>query len=323
MTGVQTCTLPIWQRVGDILEMAPAPAAAVSDQRSRAFVEVQQGCDHRCTFCVIPYGRGNSRSVPLAEVVRRVGELVRGGVGEIVLTGVDLVSWGRDLVGAPAFADLLSGLLRAVPALPRLRLSSLDPAALDEAFTALFARETRLMPHIHLSLQAGDDLILKRMKRRHSRAQALEVIARLRAARPEASFGADLIAGFPTESEALFARTLALIDDAGLDFVHVFPFSPRAGTPASRMRPVEPAVVRRRATALREAGARARRRFLERQLGRTLSVVVERSGRRGIAGNFAPVVLDAAAAPGALVTVQVQGLAGEDLRGAISAAAAA
>lgn len=311
------------QRVGDILQTAPIPAAAVSDQRSRAFIEVQQGCDHRCTFCVIPYGRGNSRSVPLDDVVARVRALVRGGVGEVVLTGVDLVSWGRDLAGAPAFADLVDRLLRAVPALPRLRLSSLDPAALDDGFIALFAREARLMPHIHLSLQAGDDLILKRMKRRHSRADALGIVARLRAARPEASFGADLIAGFPTEDESMFARSLALIDEAGLDFVHVFPFSPRPGTPASRMRPVAPAAVRARAGRLREAGARAQAAFLVRQVGRTLSVVVERSGRRGIAENFAPVILDRPATPGAIVTVHIHDATSDALTGVVSQAVAA
>ena len=310
-------------RVGDIFGTTARPTAAVADQRSRAFVEVQQGCDHRCTFCVIPYGRGNNRSAQLGDAVARVRDLVRTGVNEVVLTGVDLVSWGRDLPGAPGFADLVSGLLYAVPALPRLRLSSLDPAALDEAFFRLFANERRLMPHIHLSLQAGDDLILKRMKRRHSRQSALAVVARLRQARPGVSLGADLIAGFPTEDDAMFARSLALIEEAGLDFVHVFPFSPRPGTPAARMRPVRPDIVRARAVALREAAARAHSAFLARQVGRTVSVVVERSGRRGIAENFAPVRIDRAAAPGTIVGVTITGTERDVLRGAVSIAEAA
>jgi len=311
------------QRVGDILQAPPSPGVAVSQQRSRAFLEVQQGCDHRCTFCVIPYGRGNSRSAPLADVVDRVRTLVRAGTNEVVLTGVDLASWGRDLPGAPSFGGLVGRLLHAVPALPRLRLSSLDPAALDESFIDLFAREARLMPHIHLSLQAGDDLILKRMKRRHSRAQALSLTARLRAVRPQTALGADLIAGFPTEDDAMFARSLALIGDAGLDFVHVFPFSSRAGTPAARMRPLAPPVVQARAASLREAGMRAQQAFLERQVGQTASVVVERSGRRGLAGNFAPVVLDGAAPPGSIVTVRIRGVAHDALLGAVSTAVAA
>ena len=311
------------QRVGDIMRTAPRPAVAVSEQRSRAFLEVQQGCDHRCTFCAIPYGRGNSRSAALADVIERVRALVHAGASEVVLTGVDLVSWGRDLPGSRSFSDLLGGLLHAVPALPRLRLSSLDPAALDDGFVRLFAAETRLMPHIHLSLQAGDDLILKRMKRRHTRAQGLETVARLRAARPEAAFGADLIAGFPTEDEAMFARSLALVDEARLDFVHVFPFSPRSGTPAARMRPVAPAIVQERASRLREAGARAQAAFLTHQVGRLASIVVERNGRRGIAENFAPVILDNAAPPGAIVATRIRGMAGDALLGTVTAAIAA
>jgi threonylcarbamoyladenosine tRNA methylthiotransferase MtaB len=310
-------------QVGDILRNAPAPRAAVSEQRSRAFIEVQQGCDHRCTFCVIPYGRGNSRSAAPTEIVARMRDLVRSGVTEIVLTGVDLVSWGRDLPGAPSFAALLTELLRAVPELPRLRLSSLDPVAIDDSFIRLFATERRLMPHIHLSLQAGDDLILKRMKRRHSRAQALNAVARLRAARPEASFGADLIAGFPTEDEAMFGRTLDLIAEAELDFVHAFPFSARPGTPAARMLTLPPATVQTRAAALREAGVRAQAAFLARQVGGTAMVVVERSGRRGLAENFAPVILDHSAAPGALVAVTITGVTGDALLGSVVRAAAA
>lgn len=310
-------------QVGDILREAPPPAAAISDQRSRAFIEVQQGCDHRCTFCVIPYGRGNSRSVPLETVAGRIRDLVRSGTGEIVLTGVDLVSWGRDLPGAPSFASLLAQLLRAVPELPRLRLSSLDPAAIDSDLVRLFAAEPRLMPHIHLSLQAGDDLILKRMKRRHSRAEALDAVARLRAARPEASFGADLIAGFPTEDEAMFARSLALITDTGLDFVHVFPFSARPGTPAARIPALASKIVQARAAALRDAGRRAQRAFLARQVGGTASVIVERSGTRGLTENFAPVILDRAALPGTIVETRITGAGTDALQGAVREAQAA
>ena len=310
-------------RVGGILSDSPPPTVAVSALRSRAFIEVQQGCDHRCTFCIIPYGRGNSRSAALEDIAERIRGLVRGGVNEVVLTGVDLVSWGRDLPAAPSFASLLAGLLRAVPALPRLRLSSLDPAAIDEAFIRLFAAEKRLMPHIHLSLQAGDDLILKRMKRRHSRAQALEAVVRLREARPDASFGADLIAGFPTEDETMFDRTCDLVADAGLNFVHVFPFSARPGTPAARMPALPSATVQARAARLREAGARAQAAFLARQVGDTVAVIVERSGRRGLAENFAPVILDRAAAPGSIVKTTITEATPDALRGTVLTAAAA
>ena len=309
-------------RVGDIMHEATPPMAAVSEQRSRAFIEVQQGCDHRCTFCVIPYGRGNSRSAAPGEIATRVRDLVRAGVNEVVLTGVDLVSWGRDLPGAPSFARLVDGLLRAVPELPRLRLSSLDPAAIDDGFADLFAAEARLMPHIHLSLQAGDDLILKRMKRRHSRAQALDIVVRLRAARPDTTFGADLIAGFPTEDEAMFARTRELIGEAALDLVHVFPFSARPGTPAARIAALPPAIVQARAAILRDVGAAARTAFLERQIGRPASVVVERNGSRGLAENFAPVLLDRPARPGAIVATTVTGIAGDAVRGTVLEAAA-
>ncbi|MBM3492262.1 MAG: tRNA (N(6)-L-threonylcarbamoyladenosine(37)-C(2))-methylthiotransferase MtaB, partial [Alphaproteobacteria bacterium] len=238
--------------VGDILTAAPAMQAADGPtERARGFVAVQQGCDHRCTFCVIPFARGPSRSLPPERVVAAVGRLVAAGKSEAVLTGVDLTAYGQDLAGRPRLGQLVRRILGEVPELPRLRLSSLDPAEIDEELFAAFAEAPRLMPHVHLSLQAADDLILKRMRRRHSRAGALAVVRRLAAARPGIAFGADLIAGFPTEDEAAFARTLDFVTEAELAFLHVFPFSPRAGTPAARMPAVPGAAVRERAARLR------------------------------------------------------------------------
>ncbi len=297
-------------RVGDIMtvrETAPHLLPGFAEH-TRAFIEVQQGCDHRCTFCIIPFGRGPSRSSPLGTIVEQVRHYVRQGAHEAVLTGVDLVSWGRDLPGTPNFASLVRRLLAAVPELPRLRLSSLDPAVVDDELIDLFAAERRLMPHLHLSIQAGDDLILKRMKRRHSRTQALDIARRARAARRDIALGADLIAGFPTEDEAMFARSLSLIDEAGLDFVHVFPFSARPGTPAARMPAVSGDVVRIRAQALRDAASRAQMRFLARQIGTTTTVLVERSGNSGHAENFAAVTLDRPAIPGTIVVARISGL---------------
>ena len=274
------------------------------DGRARAFVQVQQGCDHRCTFCIIPYGRGPSRSVPAGAVVDQTRRLVEAGYREVVLTGVDLTSYGRDLPGQPTLGQLVRRLLRLVPELPRLRLSSIDPAEVDRDLVDLVATEPRLMPHLHLSVQAGDDLILKRMKRRHSRSDVVELCARLRALRPDIAFGADLIAGFPTESEAMFARTLELVDDAGLCHLHVFPYSARRGTPAARMPQVPKALRHERAARLRAAGERAMAAFLERQIGRTARVLVERDGR-GRSETFAPFRIEAERAaprPGEIVT---------------------
>ncbi|MGH6901211.1 MAG: tRNA (N(6)-L-threonylcarbamoyladenosine(37)-C(2))-methylthiotransferase MtaB, partial [Geminicoccaceae bacterium] len=225
------------------------------DGRARAFVQVQQGCAHRCTFCIIPYGRGPSRSVPAGAVVDQTRRLVEAGYREVVLTGVDLTSYGRDLPGQPTLGQLVRRVLRLVPELPRLRLSSIDPAEVDRDLVELVATEPRLMPHLHLSVQAGDDLVLKRMKRRHRRSDVVELCARLRALRPDIAFGADLIAGFPTETEAMFARTLELVDDAGLCHLHVFPYSARRGTPAARMPQVQKALRHERAARLRMAGA--------------------------------------------------------------------
>ncbi len=247
--------------------------------RARAFVQVQQGCDHRCTFCIIPYGRGPSRSVPAGAVVAQARRLVEAGYLELVLTGVDLTSYGKDLPGQPTLGQLVRRLLRLVPELPRLRLSSLDPAELDPDLIDLIADEPRLMPHLHLSVQAGDDLVLKRMKRRHSRTDVLRLCAELRRLRPGLAFGADLIAGFPTETEAMFASTLALIEDADLTYLHVFPYSAREGTPAARMPQVPKPVRKERAARLRAEGSRQLRRYLHAELGRPAQVLVEAGGR--------------------------------------------
>jgi threonylcarbamoyladenosine tRNA methylthiotransferase MtaB len=251
-------------RVNDIMsvrETAGHLIAGVRD-RARAYVEVQNGCDHRCTFCVIPFGRGNSRSVPAGEVVEQVRRLAAEGCREVVLTGVDVTSWGADLPGAPTLGQLAGRILRLVPDLPRLRLSSIDAAEIDPDLMALLGNEPRFMPHLHLSLQAGDDMILKRMKRRHTRADALRLVDDVRSVRPDVAFGADLIAGFPTETEAMFRNTLDLVETTGLAFLHVFPYSPRPGTPAARMPPVPKAEVRERAARLRAAGEAALARHL-------------------------------------------------------------
>jgi threonylcarbamoyladenosine tRNA methylthiotransferase MtaB len=257
------------------------------DGRTRAFVQVQNGCDHRCTFCIIPYGRGPSRSVPAGAVVAQARRLVETGYREIVLTGVDLTSYGKDLPGQPTLGQLVRRLLRLVPELPRLRLSSLDPAELDPDLVDLVADEPRLMPHLHLSVQAGDDLTLKRMKRRHGRDDVVRLCARLRELRPGIVFGADLIAGFPTETDAMFANTLAVVDEAELTYLHVFPYSARAGTPAARMPQVAKPVRKERAARLRAIGELRLRRYLRGQIGRPARVLVE-AGGRGHTETFAP-----------------------------------
>jgi threonylcarbamoyladenosine tRNA methylthiotransferase MtaB len=246
--------------------------------RARAYLQVQQGCDHRCTFCIIPYARGPSRSVPIATIIGEARERVAAGAREIVLTGVDLTAYGADLPRRPSLGQMARLLLAAVPELPRLRLSSLDPSEIDDALWALIAEEPRLMPHLHLSLQAGDDLILKRMKRRHSRAQAIETVRRARGLRPEIAIGADLIAGFPTEDEAMFRNSLDLVAECGIAFLHVFPYSPRPGTPAARMPAVAPEIARERAARLREAGAKALAADLARRIGTTGAVLIEKPG---------------------------------------------
>jgi threonylcarbamoyladenosine tRNA methylthiotransferase MtaB len=266
--------------VADIMGLRAAAGRLIDgfSERTRAYVQVQNGCDHRCTFCIIPYGRGNSRSSPAGEVVDQVRRLAGKGVPEVVLTGVDLTSWGHDLPGQPQLGSLVARILKLAPDLPMLRLSSIDAAELDDQLFELVTQHERIAPHLHLSLQHGDDLILKRMKRRHSRAQAVELCARLKAARPEIALGADLIAGFPTEQEAHFANTLSLIEACGLSFVHAFPFSPRAGTPAARMPQLERTVVKARAARLREAGTAALTRHLDAWVGCEAEALVEREG---------------------------------------------
>jgi threonylcarbamoyladenosine tRNA methylthiotransferase MtaB len=257
--------------------------------RHRAYVQVQNGCDHRCTFCIIPYGRGNSRSVPAGVVVAQIQRLVDRGFNEVVLTGVDLTSWGADLPGAPRLGDLVRRILRLVPDLARLRISSIDSIEVDQGLLDAIATEPRLMPHLHLSLQAGDDLILKRMKRRHLREDAVRFCQDARRLRPDMTFGADLIAGFPTETEQMFDNTLRLVDECGLTFLHVFPFSARKGTPAARMPQVDGRAIRDRAARLRAAGEAALQRHLAEQVGRTHRVLTE-GPRIGRTEQFAEVV---------------------------------
>lgn len=279
--------------VSDIMavrETAPHLVTGFSD-RARAFVEVQNGCDHRCTFCVIPYGRGNSRSVPAGLVVERIKALVDEGFQEIVLTGVDVTSYGPDLPGSPSLGLLVERILKGVPALPRLRLSSLDSIEIDERLFDIITGEPRFMPHLHLSLQAGDDMILKRMKRRHSRAQSVEMVARLKAERPEIAIGADIIAGFPTETDAMAANTLALIDDCQIVYGHIFPYSARRGTPAAKMPQVPVPLRKERAQRLRDAAARRKAAFLESLVGTRQQVLIERKDGRGHAENFAEVAI--------------------------------
>jgi threonylcarbamoyladenosine tRNA methylthiotransferase MtaB len=299
---------PVRVRVNDIMSVRETAGHLVDGlkDRARAYVEVQNGCDHRCTFCIIPYGRGNSRSAPAGEVVGQVKRLAAQGYREVVLTGVDVTSWGADLPGGPTLGQLVARILKLVPELPRLRLSSIDAAEIDPDLLRCFAEAPRLMPYLHLSLQAGDDMILKRMKRRHSRADALRLIADVRAVRPDVAFGADLIAGFPTETEAMFGNTLSLVEEAGLSFLHVFPFSPRPGTPAARMPPVAKAEVKARAARLRAAGEAALARHLDGQAGRTLLGLVERDGVAR-AEDFTEIAFDGPAPIGGIAAFEVTG----------------
>ncbi|MCH8036944.1 MAG: tRNA (N(6)-L-threonylcarbamoyladenosine(37)-C(2))-methylthiotransferase MtaB [Proteobacteria bacterium] len=274
--------------------------------RARAYVQVQNGCDHRCTFCIIPYGRGNSRSVPAGVVVEQIGRLVGRGFNEVVLTGVDLTSWGADMPGRPPLGDLVQRILRLVPDLPRLRISSIDQIEADPALVDAIASEPRLMPHLHLSLQAGDDMILKRMKRRHNRDDAIRFCEEIRARRPEMVFGADIIAGFPTETEAMFENSLSLVDECGLTYLHVFPYSVRPETPAARM-PQLPAQVRKeRAARLRAAGRAGLVKHLEACIGTTARVLVEQ-GHAARSEHYAAVRLDRAFQSGQILNAEVEG----------------
>ena len=275
---------------------------------------MQNGCDHRCTFCIIPYGRGNSRSVPAGLVVERVRALAAEGFNEVVLTGVDVTSYGPDLPGSPSLGQLIERILRHVPELPRLRLSSLDCIELDERLFDLATGERRFMPHLHMSFQAGDDMILKRMKRRHSRRDAVETVARLKAKRPEIAIGADLIAGFPTETEDMAENTLRLVEECDIVMGHIFPYSPKRGTPAARMPQTSPVIAKDRARRLREACARQRAGWLERLGGSRQRVLIEKDGF-GHAENFAPVRLDGAGDAGEIVEVRITGVENGTLTG--------
>ncbi|MBL0925511.1 MAG: tRNA (N(6)-L-threonylcarbamoyladenosine(37)-C(2))-methylthiotransferase MtaB [Sphingomonadaceae bacterium] len=273
--------------------------------KTRAFVEVQNGCDHRCTFCIIPYGRGNSRSVPAGSVVEHIRMLVDKGFREIVLTGVDVTSYGHDLPGKDNLGMLVERILKLVPDLERLRLSSIDGVEIDERLFDIVTGESRLMPHIHLSLQAGDNMILKRMKRRHDRELAIGLVSRMKARRPEIAIGADIIAGFPTEDEAMFANSMDLVTRCQIVHGHIFPYSPKLGTPAARMPQVSPQIVKRRASMLRDAVAERRKEWLQSLLGSTQKVAVEKGGMSGHAENFAYVKLNRQMAEGGIVTARV------------------
>lgn len=300
--------------VGDIMSVTRQRMQAVDhiEGHTRAFVQVQNGCDHRCTFCIIPFGRGNSRSLPMDEAVAQARRLCANGYREIVLTGVDITSYGSDLEGAPRLGALVKRLLADIPELARLRLSSIDSVEADDDLLDAFANEPRLMPHLHLSLQAGDDLILKRMKRRHSRKDAIEFCEQVRRLRPDVVFGADIIAGFPTETEEMFARSLDLVDECGLTQLHVFPFSPRPGTPAARMPQLDRGIVKVRAQRLREKGEAALARYLDSQIGAQRQVLTERGGI-GRTEQFTAVRLAAPVEPGRLLDLTMAGHDGRQL----------
>ena len=300
-------------QVDDILSVRETAGHLIDGfGRHRAYVQVQNGCDHRCTFCIIPYGRGNSRSVPAGVVVEQIRRLVDKGFNEIVLTGVDLTSWGADLPATPRLGDLVARILRLVPDLPRLRISSIDSIEADPALLEAIATEPRLMPHLHLSLQHGDDMILKRMKRRHQRDDAVRFCEEVRLARPDMVFGADIIAGFPTETEAMFENSLRLVQDCGLTFLHVFPFSPRKGTPAARMPQLHGPVIRDRAAQLRQMGAAALARHLQAQVGQTHRILTE-GPRMGRTEQFTEVRFSCDQPEGQIVTARITGHAGDRL----------
>lgn len=292
--------------VNDIMSVKETASHLVTafDGRARGFVQVQNGCDHRCTFCIIPFGRGPSRSVPVGEVVAQVRALVEAGYLEVVFTGVDVSDYGKDLPGTPSLGALIRRVLSLVPELPRLRLSSIDAVEVDDDLYALLADEPRLMPHLHISLQAGDDMVLKRMKRRHLRADIVDFCARVRALRPDMVFGADIIAGFPTEDDAMFENTLRLVDEVGLTYLHVFPYSARSGTPAARMPQVPKALRKTRAARLRAAGDAQLAQFLQAQVGQHVSAIVERDGMARTA-HFAELRLSAPAAIGSIIHATV------------------
>jgi threonylcarbamoyladenosine tRNA methylthiotransferase MtaB len=312
----------VWARgekiaVSDIMAVKTMRPHAIEsiEGRTRAFVQVQNGCDHRCTFCIIPFGRGNSRSLPMEDVVAQARRLVANGYREIVLTGVDITSYGADLAGAPRIGALVKRILKDVPELARLRLSSIDSVEADSVLLDALANEPRLMPHLHLSLQSGDDLILKRMKRRHLRGDAIAFCEQVRRLRPDVAFGADIIAGFPTENENMFDRSLDLVDECGLTQLHVFPFSPRPGTPAARMPQVDRAIIKERARRLREKGEAALRKHLDLEIGGRRRVLAE-SRALGRTEQFMPVRLAAPIEPGVIVDLTMTGHDGRRLMAA-------
>ena len=296
-----------------LTKVAPRTVTGLRE-RARAHVEVQNGCDHRCTFCVIPYGRGNSRSVPAGDIVSEVRRLAADDCREVVLTGVDLTSWGADLPGQPSLGQLVARILKLVPELPRLRLSSIDAAEIDPDLLRCLAEEERLAPYLHLSLQHGDDLILKRMKRRHLRADALKLVADVRAARPDIALGADLIAGFPTETEEAFDNLLSLVEETGLAWVHAFPFSPRPGTPAARMPQLPRGLIKERAARLRAVGETVLARHLTAQVGRMVPALIEKEGVAR-APDFTEIRLQGPAAPGEITPIRITGHDGKHALG--------
>lgn len=306
----ETWGLPAEDRVlvNDIMAVEETAGHLIDgfEGKARAFIQVQNGCDHRCTFCIIPYGRGNSRSVPIGVIADQVRKLTDAGYNEIVMTGVDVTSYGADLPGKPSLGQMIRRVLALVPELPRLRLSSLDPVEMDEDLWRLVAEEPRLMPHLHMSLQAGDDMILKRMKRRHLRADAIRMCERARSYRPDMVFGADIIAGFPTETDAMFENTYRIVEECDLTFLHVFPYSEREGTPAARMPQVAHDVRKARAARLRALGAVQMDKFLDRHVGQVRSIIIEHDNT-GRTEHFAPVKLDRILTPGALHKVQITG----------------
>jgi threonylcarbamoyladenosine tRNA methylthiotransferase MtaB len=293
--------------VNDIMSVKETASHMVAsfDGKARAFVQVQNGCDHRCTFCIIPYGRGNSRSVPVGEIVAQVRMLVESGYNEVVLTGVDISDYGKDLPGSPTLGSMCRRLLNLVPELKRLRISSIDAVEVDAGLLDLFANEPRLMPHIHISLQAGDDMVLKRMKRRHNRQDILDFCAKLRELRPDVVFGADIIAGFPTESDEMFKNTIDLVSEANLIYLHVFPYSARAGTPAAKMPQVAKNIRKERAALLREAGEKNLQSYLQTQIGVTTEILVEKE-RIGKTSHFAVADLDRDCMPGSIVNAVIK-----------------
>ncbi len=293
--------------VNDIMSVKETAEHLIAgfDGRARAFIQVQNGCNHRCTFCTIPFGRGNSRSVPLGVIVSQVKLLLQKGFKEIVLTGVDISAYGEDLPGQPTLGQIVKRLLAQVPELPRLRISSIDPVEVDTDLLQVFANEPRLMPHFHLSLQAGDNMILKRMKRRHLRQDAIDICNHLRSLRPDVTFGADIIAGFPTETDEMFANTLKIVDECDLTFLHVFPYSPRQGTPASRMPQVKKAVGKERAARLREAGEKNLQKMLNTFIGKEVSILME-TETQGHTEHFLKAEATSPCEPGSIVKATVK-----------------